>query len=186
MKTFLVLKNVQKRQLPLEFASCDLRYAETLVEHFLHEYTKPGDIVFDPFMGFGTTLVVAEKLSRVGFGIEYDQKRAAYVRSLLTKPEGALQGDATRLGELNLPEIDFSMTSPPYMGKHHKENPFTNYTSEFEGYMQYLETIEKSNIKKGGDSAPPLLISDCLTLISGFQSAEFHSVGKIYPNTLDV
>ena len=34
--------------------------------------TKPGDCVFDPFSGTGTTLVVASQLSRVGVGVEKD------------------------------------------------------------------------------------------------------------------
>jgi DNA modification methylase len=34
--------------------------------------TKPGDVVFDPFAGTGTTLVVAEQLGRKSIGIEID------------------------------------------------------------------------------------------------------------------
>ena len=42
----------------------------TLPEFFINAYTDAGDIVFDPFMGSGTTLIAAEKLNRVGFGME--------------------------------------------------------------------------------------------------------------------
>ena len=35
--------------------------------------TNPGDCVFDPFSGTGTTLVVASQLSRVGVGVEKDE-----------------------------------------------------------------------------------------------------------------
>lgn len=34
--------------------------------------TNPGDCVFDPFLGTGTTLVVASQLSRLGVGVEKD------------------------------------------------------------------------------------------------------------------
>lgn len=34
--------------------------------------TKPGDVVFDPFAGTGTTLVVAQQLERQGVGTEID------------------------------------------------------------------------------------------------------------------
>ena len=34
--------------------------------------TKPGDCVFDPFSGTGTTLVVASQLSRIAVGVEKD------------------------------------------------------------------------------------------------------------------
>ncbi len=35
--------------------------------------TNPGDCVFDPFSGTGTTLVVASQLSRIGVGVEKDE-----------------------------------------------------------------------------------------------------------------
>ena len=49
---------------------------EKLIEIFLAATTNPGDIVLDPFMGTGTTAVVAEKLGRDWIGIESD---AAYI-----------------------------------------------------------------------------------------------------------
>jgi hypothetical protein len=41
-----------------------------LVEFFLKAFSDPGDIVFDPFLGSGTTMAAAHLLGRVGFGIE--------------------------------------------------------------------------------------------------------------------
>lgn len=43
-----------------------------LVECFIRTYTKPGDLVVDPFAGGGTTLVAAERLGRRGFGFDID------------------------------------------------------------------------------------------------------------------
>jgi DNA modification methylase len=141
--------------LPPEFAGDDVRYAEELVEHFLLEFTKEGDSILDPFMGFGTTLLVAERLKRNGYGVEFDVNRWKYVQSILQFPERAINGDSKELNNLPLPEFDFSMTSPPYMGKHHKENPFTAYTTIGEGYEPYLRDIQeiyrqiKSKLKPG-------------------------------------
>ena len=42
----------------------DAAYPEELVALFLEEFTRPGELLFDPFAGFGTTLVVAERLGR--------------------------------------------------------------------------------------------------------------------------
>jgi DNA modification methylase len=42
----------------------------SLPDFFIKAYTDPGDIVFDPFMGSGTTLVAAHALDRVGYGME--------------------------------------------------------------------------------------------------------------------
>ena len=137
-----------------------MRYSEALVEHFLQEFTKEGDIVLDPFMGFGTTLLVAERLKRTCFGVEFEQERYQYVQSILQRPELALHGDSTALESLPIPAIDFSITSPPYMGKHHIENPFTAYSTlldtEGGGYNNYLKDLTKiyrqvaAKLKPGG------------------------------------
>lgn len=142
MKTHLAFKNTQKRQLPEQFRRDDVRYPEELVEHFMNEFTKPGEVIFDPFMGYGTTLLVAERLDRVGIGVEFDESRWHYVQSILKEPQGALLGDSTKLRSMELPGFDFSITSPPYMGRHHKENPFTAYTTEGDGYDAYLATLK--------------------------------------------
>ena len=45
-------------------------YPVSLPEFFIRAYSDEGDIVFDPFMGSGTTLIAAEKTKRRGFGCE--------------------------------------------------------------------------------------------------------------------
>jgi DNA modification methylase len=45
-------------------------FPRALVEFFLKAFSDPGDIVFDPFLGSGTTMAAAHLLGRVGFGIE--------------------------------------------------------------------------------------------------------------------
>jgi DNA modification methylase len=141
MRTYLSLKNQHRRTLPEEFRHDDVRYTEELVEYFLTEFTNSGDTVLDPFMGYGTTLIAGERLNRITYGIEFDERRWRYVQSILQHPERALHGDSTKLHSLELPQIDFSITSPPYMGKHHKENPFTAYSTEGTGYETYLVTL---------------------------------------------
>lgn len=45
-------------------------FPRALVEFFLKAFSDSDDIVFDPFLGSGTTMAAAHLLGRVGFGIE--------------------------------------------------------------------------------------------------------------------
>jgi site-specific DNA-methyltransferase (adenine-specific)/modification methylase len=47
---------------------------ESLLHRIILATTNKGDVVFDPFLGTGTTAVVAKKLGRNYFGIEKDKK----------------------------------------------------------------------------------------------------------------
>jgi DNA modification methylase len=55
---------------------------EKLVERVIEASSRPGDLVIDPFMGSGTTAVVARRLNRkfLGFEIEPDHVRLALKR----------------------------------------------------------------------------------------------------------
>lgn len=43
-----------------------------LVLEAIKNSSKPGDVIFDPFLGSGTTLIAAEKSGRVCYGVELD------------------------------------------------------------------------------------------------------------------
>lgn len=117
-----------------------IRYPENFAKKWILEYTKPGDTVFDPFAGFGTTLIAAQKLKRVGIGVEYDSKRAAFISKQLKAPTRVIHSDTRKLNEHDIPLCDFSLTSPPYMQYWHTENPLTNY-GEKGSYSEYLEQL---------------------------------------------
>lgn len=173
MKTYLHLRNELDPPLPDQFASDDVRYPAALVQHFLTEYTQAGDVVFDPFAGFGTTLFVAEAMERRAYGIELLPERCDYIRSRLRSPGGLLQGDVRQLATYSLPPIDFSFTSPPYMNADDPEDPLAAYQQSGHGYKAYLadlqaiyrqigalltETaravVEVANLKKAGRVTP--------------------------------
>lgn len=44
---------------------------------FIRAYSDPGDVVLDPFLGAGTTLVAAENEGRICYGMELDHKHLA-------------------------------------------------------------------------------------------------------------
>ena len=46
---------------------------EALIERFVLNHTKPGDVILDPFMGSGTTGMACKKVGRDFIGIELDE-----------------------------------------------------------------------------------------------------------------
>lgn len=149
MKTFLNISNKKTTDLPKKFQADDVRFTEKLVHYFINEFTKEGDVVFDPFAGYGTTLIVAEKMNRVPFGIEYVTEKGNYIKERINNKGNLIIGDALKLNTYSIPQVDFCFTSPPYMAKDHIENPFSAYHKKG-NYSQYLADIENiySQIQK--------------------------------------
>ena len=67
-----------------------------LVADALLDCTARGEAVLDPFMGSGTTLLAAEKVGRVSFGIEYEP---AYVDVAVTRWQAFTKLEATLLDD---------------------------------------------------------------------------------------
>ncbi|MBI2103307.1 hypothetical protein HYT55_05675 [Candidatus Woesearchaeota archaeon] len=110
------------------------KYPEKMIEEFVRFFTKEGGIVFDPFLGTGSTLVACHNSNRNGIGIELQEKYAKIARERLQKLESQLKldeqgsklkakqvilrGNSAELEkywkEYNLPLVDLVITSPPY------------------------------------------------------------------------
>lgn len=121
----------------------DVRFPPGLPKKFIEQYTNKGDVVFDPFAGYGTTLLAAQELGRIGVGVEYEEKRAQFIASQLQDSSQIIHGDSRKLKDYELPKFDLCFTSPPYMRSFDKENPLTNYHEEgnYEIYLSGMTEI---------------------------------------------
>ena len=74
-----------------------------LVSDVIRDCTSKGDLVLDPFLGAGTTVLAAEKVGRVCYGLEYE---AAYVDAgvrrwqAYTGRDAVLDGDGRTFDEI--------------------------------------------------------------------------------------
>ena len=72
---------------------------EKLIAKLILASSKPDDVVFDPFLGCGTTSVVAKKLKRAFFGVEIEQTYCclAEKRLELAETDPSIQGYSNRV-----------------------------------------------------------------------------------------
>lgn len=125
-------------------AADDLCFTPEMVAAFVNAYTKPGDLVFDPFAGFGTTLATAQRLGRAAVGFEIDARRVTYTRTQLVDPSAVRKQDVRSLDWSTLPEFQLSITSPPYMTKEdHDQNPLSGYRTLDGDYGRYLSDLQQ-------------------------------------------
>ncbi|ALN61838.1 RNA methylase UPF0020 family protein [Lysobacter antibioticus] len=84
---------------------------------FVRHFSRPGQCVFDPFCGFGTTLLAAALEGRSGCGTEIDAGRAALARERLARHGVDAPIAVGGLPQVEIPRpIDLCLTSVPYFG----------------------------------------------------------------------
>ncbi|MFI5489224.1 TRM11 family SAM-dependent methyltransferase [Micromonospora echinaurantiaca] len=97
-----------------------------LAAHAISSYTTPGELVFDPMCGAGTTLVEAMHLGRQGIGVDIEPRYSALAEAnvalassqRVTGTGQVFTGDATGLLDLvpasAVGRVGLVLTSPPY------------------------------------------------------------------------
>lgn len=120
----------------------DIHFTEGLAESVILHTTSPGDLVLDPFAGYGTTVAVAARLGRRAIGVELVPAHLEIARARTAGRARLIQGDARRLRALVDEAVDLAFTSPPYMPSvDHPENPLSGYTTRDGDYPTYLREL---------------------------------------------
>lgn len=106
------------------------KFPETLAQEFIEFFTKKGQVVFDPMVGTGSTLVASLRAGRNSYGIELNPVYAEIAKQVIRDESinmgeqqqvlsaVVIAGDASELPDLirqhKIPKIDYVITSPPY------------------------------------------------------------------------
>jgi DNA modification methylase len=102
-----------------------------LCSRLIDVYTKKGDVVLDPFMGSGSTVVVAKIKERKAIGFDVNPqfitlaesrlKQQNIVQQDIKKPEIYCDDSRNILKCLKPSSVDFVLTSPPYWNIHSRK-----------------------------------------------------------------
>lgn len=143
-----------------------------LMQKFIDFFTKESQLVLDPFMGVGGTLLACSLSNRKGIGIDLSEKYVDTYKNVCKKldikEQTSIIGDSFEIESI-LPDdmvIDFILTDPPYgemlskkkTGDQKKKTgvavatPFTNEVNDLgnmerEKFLEGLKTIIEKSVK---------------------------------------
>ncbi|MEC3915516.1 TRM11 family SAM-dependent methyltransferase [Nocardia sp. CDC160] len=133
-----------------------------IAAHAITHYTHPGDLVFDPMCGIGTTLVEALHLGRRALGNEYEARWADIARTNieLARSAGCDQaatvytGDARKLATTlpaeYLGAVDLIITSPPYGAATHGQVKVIPGQGVHKTDYRYGSALDRGNLANVG------------------------------------
>ena len=132
----------------------EMRMSEDILERYISLYSPYDGVVFDPFLGCGTTVSTAEKLDRQGYGVEIIKELAQFALSTVSNKESVTIGDVRQFDYSLIPPIDLCITSPPFMNKTDPEDPLNGYTGKVSSYEDYLDQLADIFVEGSRHLAP--------------------------------
>ena len=122
--------------------NCD-QYSESFPRYFINTYTQKGEKILDPFLGFGTTALIAEELERIPYGIEADRARFEWAAGQCEHWQNIRHDDAINTHAHNFPKMAACITSPPFMKITDTWNPLYGGDPAHKGYDAYLARMNE-------------------------------------------
>ncbi|PPV08862.1 hypothetical protein XBLMG947_0467 [Xanthomonas bromi] len=106
---------------------------------FVRHFSRPGEQVFDPFCGFGSTLLAAALEGRKAHGMEIDPARAQVARTRLQRHAVEAPVVVGSLAETApAAPIDLCLTNVPYFGCHWQGGALPGQLYASGDYASYL------------------------------------------------
>lgn len=132
-------------------------YPRALVEFFIKAFSDAGDIIFDPFLGSGTTMAAAHQHQRIGYGIEISPGYCdVIVRRLLTDGAGPARLEASGKtfdevsAERHLSPPDAAPDKSTFTNTSHlkEKSGFTKHAKRYDGHGGLAAEIRTTREKK--------------------------------------
>ena len=175
-------------------------FPKEVVERLIKIYTRKGDVVLDPFLGSGSTILAARTLDRKGVGFEIAEKFVKLTKKRLAQQlldskvdveEPVIYEDDARklLDYLKPNSVDLVVTSPPYWDIHRQKR-----TADYKEIRPYTESkIDLGNISNYSEFINALknifekvhivlrLGKWCVIIVM-----DIRKKGKLYPLHMDI
>lgn len=138
------------------------KFPESMAQEFIEFFTKRGQVVFDPMVGTGSTLVAALRAGRHSIGIELNETYAELAEQILAEEQESLADSANRLNcqviqgnavnipdlvsEHQLPPFDYVLTSPPYWNMLHAKGAQTQNNRRTKSELDVLYSDDPEDL----------------------------------------
>ncbi len=125
-------------------------FAPQIPKNIILRYSKEGDIVLDPMVGGGTTLIETKLLNRTGVGfdinpgaVEISKKNLEFKADNLFEQKVSI-GDVRNLSEIQDESIDLIITHPPYLDIiKYSDGKIGNDLSNISDVTKFCDELEK-------------------------------------------
>lgn len=136
------------------------------IELFTHE----GELVLDPFVGIGTTLLAAQDLNRNAVGFDLNEKYVEFSKARLAQSRlfGGTKQIAIKDDAHNIPEylkegtVSLSVTSPPYANMLNRRRLNKSIRGNLRANQYYLQIQQYSNDPRDLGTMEPVKYAQAL------------------------
>jgi len=124
-------------------------FAPQIARNLILNYSTEGELILDPMVGSGTTLIEAKLLKRNAIGYDVNQNAVDITRERLNfnvdnkSEQRVTLGDVRRLSDIENDSIDLIITHPPYANivtYSDRKNP--DDLSSLSGIPKFLDQLE--------------------------------------------